>query len=339
MEHFTKKSFKTSRSWTYVFYDSAPSTGQPHSSFALLLLHGYPDSAQIWCQVAPKLLSSSASRIIIPDLLGYGDTSRPTDPAAYDSKSMAMDLAELLASEGIVRAIPIGHDWGSFLAQRLYFWAPERVAGLVMLNVAYMPPFERNFDLDRLNSAAKRATGLARWSYWDFYASDAAAAICRAHAESLWCALHSVREDLRSSLYSTKGALQSFLEDDKKSAVRDYDVAGRDLKSEWLARMENNGFEGPLCWYKAIVRGITPAVESELDRDRLVVKVPALFVGASKDAICLIDAIRAPWVEGFLPDLQIKQLETFHRPMLERPEDLALSIKHWLIERYQRTPW
>ncbi|KAG9186014.1 soluble epoxide hydrolase / lipid-phosphate phosphatase [Alternaria panax] len=334
MEKFNKKSFTTSRSLTYVFYDSAPTTEQSGSSFALLFLHGYPDSAQIWYEVAPKLLSSSASRIIIPDLLGYGDTAKPTDPAAYDSKSMAIDLAELLTSEGIAYTIPIGHDWGSFLAQRLYFWAPERVAGLVMLNVAYMPPFERDFDLDRLNADAERVTGLPRWSYWDFYASDAASAICCAHADSLWCAIHSVREDLRRSLYSTKGALQSFLEDNEKSPVRSYEVAGRDLKSEWLVRMEKNGFEGPLCWYKAIVRGITPAAESELDRDRLVVKVPALFIGASKDQICLIGAIRAPWAEGFLPDLQIKQVDSFHRPMLERPEELALSIKHWLIEKF-----
>jgi soluble epoxide hydrolase/lipid-phosphate phosphatase len=334
MEQFRKKSFTTSRSLTYVFYDSAPKTQHSDSSHALLLLHGYPDSAQIWSEVAPKLLSCSY-RIIIPDLLGYGDTDKPTDPAAYNSKSMAIDLAELLISEGISRTIAVGHDWGSFLAQRLYFWAPERVAGLAMLNVAYMAPFERDFDLDRLNAAAERATGLARWSYWDFYASDAAADVCRAHAESLWCAIHSVNEDLRRNLYSTKGALQSFLEEDKKSPFRSYEAVERDLKSEWLTRVEKNGFEGPLCWYKAIVRSITPAAESELQRDRLVVNVPALFIGANKDQICLIGAIRDPWAKGFLPDLQIKQVDSFHRPMLEKSEELALSIKHWLIERFR----
>ncbi|EOA83082.1 hypothetical protein ACJQWK_00320 [Exserohilum turcicum] len=334
MEEFTKKTFTTSRSLTYAFYDSIRVTERSDFSHTLLLLHGYPDSAQIWSEVAPKLLSS-AYRIVIPDLLGYGDTDKPTDPAAYDSKSMAIDLAELLASEGIAHAIAIGHDWGSFMAQRLYFWAPERVAGLAMLNVAYMTPFERNFDLDRLNAAAERATGLARWSYWGFYASDVASAICCAHAESLWCAIHSVHEDLRRNLYSSKGALQSFLEENKKSLARTYEGVKRDLKSEWLTRMERNGFEGPLCWYKAIVRGITPATETELGHDRLVVNVPALFIGASKDQICLLGAIRAPWAEGFLPDLQIKQVDSFHRPMLEKPEELAWSIQHWLIERFQ----
>ncbi|KAH7028644.1 Alpha/Beta hydrolase protein [Macrophomina phaseolina] len=334
MEVFTRKTFTASRSLTYTFYDSSPKTAQSNSKPTLLLLHGYPDSSQIWSEVAPKLLSLS-HRIIIPDLLGYGDTAKPTDPAAYDSKSMAIDLAELLTSEGVPHAIPIGHDWGSFLAQRLYLWAPERVSGLAMLNVAYMPPFERDFDLDRLNAAATRATGRPRWSYWEFYASDAAAAVCRAHAESLWCAIHSVREDLRRDLYCAKGALQRFLEEDEQSPVRSYEASGRDLKSEWLARMEKNGFDGPLCWYKAVVRGITPAVESELDYERLVVKVPSLFIGANKDQICLVDAIRGPWAEGFLPDLQIKQIDSFHRPMLEKPDELALSIRHWLIEKFR----
>ncbi|KAJ6194051.1 Alpha/Beta hydrolase protein [Bipolaris maydis] len=230
--------------------------------------------------------------IILEHLLGYGDTAKPEDPTAYSSKSMAFDLAEILAAEGITHTIVIGHDWGSFLGQRLYFWAPERVAGLVMLNVAYFPRLDRDFDFDQFNATAERATGLQRWSYWGFYASEAASAICSAHPDSLWY------------------------------------LAGKNLKREWLLRMEKNGFEGPLCWYKAIVGGITPATESELDPDLLVVKVPALFIGPSKDQLCLTSAIRAPWAQGFLPDLQIKQLDCFHRPMLENPEELALSIKH-----------
>ncbi|EMD87186.1 hypothetical protein COCC4DRAFT_44510 [Bipolaris maydis ATCC 48331] len=219
---------------------------------------------------------------------------------------MAFDLAEILAAEGITHTIVIGHDWGSFLGQRLYFWAPERVAGLVMLNVAYFPRLDRDFDFDQFNATAERATGLQRWSYWGFYASEAASAICSAHLDSLWYVIHSLREELRSSLYSTKGALQSFLEDDEKSLHCDYQLAGKNLKREWLLRMEKNGFEGPLCWYKAIVGGITPATESELDPDLLVVKVPALFIGPSKDQLCFTSAIRAPWAQGFLPDLQIK---------------------------------
>ncbi|EUC45258.1 hypothetical protein COCMIDRAFT_26566 [Bipolaris oryzae ATCC 44560] len=334
MEKLDRKSFTTSRSLTYVFYDSSPITKERSGlSPALLLLHGYPDSAEIWSQVVPKLLSYGY-RIIIPDLLGYGDTAKPADPTAYNSKSMAIDLAEILAAEGITHTIVIGHDWGSFLAQRLYFWAPECVAGLVMLNVAYFPRLERDFNFDQFNAAAERTTGLLRWSYWGFYASEAASAICSAHADSLWCVIHSVREELRSSLYASKGALQAFLENDEKCPSRDYHVAGRDLKREWLERMEKNGFEGPLCWYKAIVGGITPAAESELDPDRLVVKVPALFIGAGKDQLCLASAIRVPWAQGFLPDLQIKQLDSFHRPMLEMPENLARSIKHWLIKKF-----
>ncbi|GME35713.1 Alpha/beta hydrolase fold-1 [Neofusicoccum parvum] len=333
MDAFTKKTFATSRSLTYTFYDSSPKAAHASGQPALLLLHGYPDSAQIWSEVAPQLLPLSL-RIIIPDLLGYGDTAKPTDPAAYSSKAMAADLAELLAAADVERAIPIGHDWGSFLAQRLYLWHPERVAGLAMLNVAYMPPFERDFDLAALNAAAARATGRPRWSYWQFYASDSAAAVCASHAASLWCAIHSTREDLRADLYCTPGALQRFLEQDGSSPERSYAAAaGRDLKGEWLARMAAGGFEGPLCWYKAIVRGITPLAESELDRERLVVRVPALFVGAMRDQICLADAIRGPWADGLLPDLQIKQIDGFHRPMLERPEELAMSITHWLVEK------
>ncbi|KAH7555147.1 hypothetical protein BM1_07808 [Bipolaris maydis] len=104
---------------------------------------GYDNGFGIILELVPKLLSSGY-HILIPDLLGYGDTAKPEDPTAYSSKSMAFDLAEILAAEGITHTIVIGHDWGSFLGQRLYFWAPERVAGLVMLNVA--SGLDRDFD-------------------------------------------------------------------------------------------------------------------------------------------------------------------------------------------------
>ncbi|KAL1634257.1 hypothetical protein SLS58_010762 [Diplodia intermedia] len=329
MDPFTKKTFTTARGLAYAFYDSSPNAPHSASLPTILLLHGYPDSARIWSEVAPRLLPLRA-RIIVPDLLGYGDTDKPTDPAAYDSESMAGDVAELLAATAPGRCVAVGHDWGSFLAQRLHLWHPAAVAGLAMVNVAYMAPFPTPLDLAALDP---------RWSYWGFYAGDGdAAAVCAAHAESLWCAIHAASDDVRRALYSTPGALRRFLEADGACEVRAYGrlPAHRDPRAEWLARMRAGGFEGPLCWYKAVVGGFTPAVEAELagrDPGRLVVRVPALFVGATGDQICSPDAIREPWARGLLPDLQIKMIDGFHRPMLENPEQLALFVAHWLIEK------
>src|SRR5436190_2575570 len=147
MEQFARKTFTTSRSLTYTYYVSPqPSSLAPKP--ALLLLHGFPDDAQEWATVVPFLMPLGFT-ILIPDLLGYAGTSKPTDATLYNSRSMCDDVVEVLNSESIQQVIPIGHDWGSFLAQRLYLWHSSRVAALGLLSVAYYPP--RSWDLERFN--------------------------------------------------------------------------------------------------------------------------------------------------------------------------------------------
>jgi soluble epoxide hydrolase / lipid-phosphate phosphatase len=46
--------------------------------------------------------------------------------------------------------ISLGHDWGCGSAQRLYNFHADRILGLVMLNVAYIPPTPEPFDLDKV---------------------------------------------------------------------------------------------------------------------------------------------------------------------------------------------
>lgn len=46
----------------------------------ILLVHGHPDLAFGWRYQVPHLLSLNL-RVIVPDMLGYGDTDAPEDPA------------------------------------------------------------------------------------------------------------------------------------------------------------------------------------------------------------------------------------------------------------------
>ena len=49
--------------------------------------------------------------IIAPDMLGYGGTDKPTDPAVYKGTLMAKDMVDILDAEKIAKVIVIGHDW------------------------------------------------------------------------------------------------------------------------------------------------------------------------------------------------------------------------------------
>lgn len=76
----------------------------------LLFLHGYPSAAYDWRhQIAH--FSSRGYGLIVPDLLGYGDTSKPHDLAAYTMHAMSRHIVELLDAERIDRVAGVAHDW------------------------------------------------------------------------------------------------------------------------------------------------------------------------------------------------------------------------------------
>jgi soluble epoxide hydrolase/lipid-phosphate phosphatase len=64
----------------------------------------------LWDNVIPYLVDLGYP-IVVPDLLGYGGTSKPSDPQAYNSKDMAKDLIDILDNEGYRYAISVRHDW------------------------------------------------------------------------------------------------------------------------------------------------------------------------------------------------------------------------------------
>jgi pimeloyl-ACP methyl ester carboxylesterase len=107
-----EKHHTTARNLTYRYYIS-PSTSS--TQVTLLLCHGWPDGADLWQYMIPQLLLSGA-RIIAPDLLGAGQTSKPVDPKLFEIRAMAEDIREILALEGLdgndgQKVIPVGHDW------------------------------------------------------------------------------------------------------------------------------------------------------------------------------------------------------------------------------------
>lgn len=85
---------------------------------AVLLVHGFPTSAHLWRDLVPIL--APRFRVVAPDLLGYGDSEKPTD-APVQVLAQAGYVRELLEALGIDRAAVVGHDIGGGIAQLLAF--------------------------------------------------------------------------------------------------------------------------------------------------------------------------------------------------------------------------
>ena len=130
MESFDHRFFTTQPyDLTYSYYLS-PNFHRSTKAPTLLLLHGFPDDAFLWAGLLPTLLKLS-NPIIIPDLLGFSDSSKPTNPERYRWRQQADSLAQILEAEDVKdNIIPVGHDWGSGIAQRFYLYYRHRCAGL-----------------------------------------------------------------------------------------------------------------------------------------------------------------------------------------------------------------
>jgi haloacetate dehalogenase len=102
----------------------------------LLLLHGAPQSHISWRLVAPTLAKSYT--LIVPDLRGYGDSSKPEsgdNHINYSKRAMALDQIEVMQHFGYKKFDVIGHDRGGRVAHRMALDHPQAVSKLVFVDI------------------------------------------------------------------------------------------------------------------------------------------------------------------------------------------------------------
>ena len=98
---------------------------------AVVLLHGIPGSAQSWRPTA-ELLPDDLD-VIVPDLLGFGGSDRPTSLEALHAQAQAAAVDALLEELGVPRATLVGHDFGGPVALSVLARRPSAVLGLGLL--------------------------------------------------------------------------------------------------------------------------------------------------------------------------------------------------------------
>jgi haloacetate dehalogenase len=142
---FTSKRIKTSGAEIALVQGGS---GPP-----LLLIHGYPQTHAIWHKVAPRLAKQFT--LVIPDLRGYGDSSKPPsdkEHLTYSKRAMAQDMVEVMRELGFERFQVAGHDRGGRVTYRLALDHPERVQRLATLDI--IPTLEQFERVDRYGARA-----------------------------------------------------------------------------------------------------------------------------------------------------------------------------------------
>jgi pimeloyl-ACP methyl ester carboxylesterase len=103
---------------------------------AVLFLHGFPDTGEVWRHQAPAL-AQAGFRTIVPDLRGRGRSDRPEGVEAYALPELIADATGILDALGADRAHVVGHDWGAALAWAIAALAPQRVDRLIVMSVGF----------------------------------------------------------------------------------------------------------------------------------------------------------------------------------------------------------
>jgi pimeloyl-ACP methyl ester carboxylesterase len=116
-------------------------SGASHGGAPIVLLHGFPELWYAWRRQLVAL--ATTHRVLAPDLLGYGLSSRPREVAAYAMPHVVELLAALCDRLGAARIHLVGHDWGGAIAWAFAARYPDRVTRLVIINAPHPATFAR----------------------------------------------------------------------------------------------------------------------------------------------------------------------------------------------------
>lgn len=105
------------------------------SNAALVFIHGWSCSGALWYQQAP-LFHRYPSLVI--DLPGHGRSDAPE--IEYSLEAMALVVNEILAKEGITKAVLIGHSMGGPVSTMALRLNPSGVVGVVYVDSFFHLP-------------------------------------------------------------------------------------------------------------------------------------------------------------------------------------------------------
>ena len=115
---------------------------------AVLLLHGIPGASQSWESVAAAI--PATLDVIVPDLLGFGGSDRPTEFEALQATGQAAAIDALLTELAVSRATLVGHDFGGPVALALVRRRASLVGALGLLATNVFPDTPIPFPLSAI---------------------------------------------------------------------------------------------------------------------------------------------------------------------------------------------
>ncbi len=124
----------TTRSIQTPVLDIAYEESGSAQGFPIVLLHGFPDDAHAFDNVAPPL-AQAGYRVLVPYLRGFGPTRfrDASAPRTAEQAAIGQDLVDFADALGLKQMALAGYDWGGRAAAIAAALHPERVRATVII--------------------------------------------------------------------------------------------------------------------------------------------------------------------------------------------------------------
>jgi pimeloyl-ACP methyl ester carboxylesterase len=122
-------------------------SGNSKAARTIVFVHGFGDSGLSWTFMARMFRDY---RVLIPDLLGFGDSARPAD-GDYSYKAQAGRVLAIMKSLNIEHAHFVGNSMGGGVAAEVALLQPAAVDSLTLMDAAGVHYRPTALDRELLN--------------------------------------------------------------------------------------------------------------------------------------------------------------------------------------------
>lgn len=149
-----------------AYMNVAPS-GRPNGR-NVLLLHGRNFGGYYW-ESTIRLLSDAGYRVVVPDQIGFGKSSKPDIGLSFHA--LAHNTRLLLDHLGIAKTHVVGHSMGGMLSVRFALMFPGQVEKLILESPIGLEDYRLTVPYATNEELARESAAMTRESIDRFYRS------------------------------------------------------------------------------------------------------------------------------------------------------------------------
>ncbi|KUF88874.1 Eukaryotic translation initiation factor 3 subunit G [Phytophthora nicotianae] len=295
----------------------------PRDALPVVMVHGWPDLWFGWrCHQIQAL--GSKYRLLVPDVRGFGQSSTPANVEAYGAKNISNDLAALLDELKIAKAVFCRPRLGRKSRVADVSVSPrESHRCLRSLHALY----STEQDLHTIGSGCEK---VPQFKYQQFLANtDVSGKVLDASPRRLLTAMFRKPSEmgLRASRMSLPKMLMAVDSDLDHPVFTQCSTLLSEAELDYYVKQYSISKFASACQTYA-----TGKIDFENERGlSRVIKHPALFIGAAKDAVLKPEMARG--MAKVIPNLETRVIkDAGHWVLWEQKEEVNAILSEWLAK-------